>query len=104
MRGVEKGECVSWKSCERRREVIRNVFCNLKGVFFMGVFIVHSPPQAGTPQSSASQRAASDQDSDCVPIQVRPQPSRLHYGEIKPHVCLFTLKSDPGGSGSAGGH
>lgn len=52
----------------------------------MVVFIVHSPPQAGTPQSSASQRPASDQDSDCVPIQVLPQPSRLKYGEIKPFV------------------
>uniref|UniRef100_H3D9U6 Zgc:73226 n=1 Tax=Tetraodon nigroviridis TaxID=99883 RepID=H3D9U6_TETNG len=28
-----------------------------------------SPPQAGTPQSTGSQRPASDQDSDCVPIQ-----------------------------------
>lgn len=85
---------------------------NLKGSFFcggekiiMGVFLVHSPPQAGTPQSSASQRPASDQDSDCVTIQVRPQPSPLQCGEMKPeHVCLFILKSDPGGSGSAGGH
>lgn len=59
---------------------------NLKLFFFIGVFLVHSPPQAGTPQSSASQRPASDQDSDCVPIQVCPQPSRVKYGEIKPFV------------------
>lgn len=31
---------------------------------------VLSPPQVGTPQSTGSQRANSDQDSDCVPIQV----------------------------------
>lgn len=44
------------------------------------VFMVHSPPQAGTPQSSGSQRATSDQDSDCVLIQVFLQHSQLKYG------------------------
>lgn len=34
------------------------------------IFAVHSPPQAVTPQSTGSPRPTSEQDSDCVTLQV----------------------------------
>lgn len=68
------------------------------------VFLVLSPPQAGTPQSSGSQRASSDQDSDCVPIQVFLQPSQLKYGKkiqstcCPKDLCEINFLYGPGGS------
>lgn len=63
--------------CERSRDRYQ---CGLMGgggctgscslsVYCEYLFVVHSPPQVGTPQSTGSQRPTSE-DSDCVNIQV----------------------------------
>lgn len=48
--------------------------------------IILSPQQVGTPQSPGAQRPNSDQDSDCVPIQV------LLLLYVKMHMKFFLNK------------
>lgn len=46
------------------------MFIETKRIYLKKDIFVHSPPQVGTPQSAGSQRPTSEQDSDCVAIQV----------------------------------